>query len=66
VHPALASVVLCALGSSGLVDHALLHDRAVHGEAVGSRGGGVGGGSSGDESLEDGVLIIMWLELCEQ
>jgi len=56
VHPALASIVLCTLGGSRLVDNALLNDGAVHSEAVGSWGGGVGGGSTGNKSLEDGVL----------
>lgn len=59
VHSTLTSVVLCALSGSGLVNHALLHDGAVHGEAVGSRGGRVGGSSSGDKSFEDSVLVAM-------
>lgn len=56
MHPALAGVALGSLCRGGLVDHALLHDRAVHGEAVGGGLGGVAGGSCGDEGLEDGVL----------
>lgn len=56
MHPALAGVGLCAVGGGGLVDHSLLHDCAVHGEAV--RGGslGVGGGGGSDEGFQDGAL----------
>lgn len=57
MHPALAGVALGALCGSGLVDHALLHDRAVHGEAVGGGFGGVAGRGCGDEGFEDGVLV---------
>ena len=56
VHSALASVVLRSLGCGGLVDHALLHDSAVHGETVGRWLGGVGRGGCGDERFEDSVL----------
>lgn len=51
VHPALADV-----DAVFPVDDALLHDRAVDGEAVGRGGGGVGGGGGGDEGFEDVVL----------
>lgn len=57
MHPALSGVVLGSLCGGGLVDHALLHNRAVHGEAVGSGFGGVAGGGCGDEGFEDGVLV---------
>ena len=56
MHTPLASVAECALGGSGLVDHTLLHNSAVHGEAVGRGLGGFGGGGT-DQSFEDGVLF---------
>lgn len=56
MHPALSGVALFALRSGALVDHALLHDCAVDGEAVGGRLGGVRGGSCGNEGFQDGVL----------
>jgi hypothetical protein len=55
VHTTLASIAKCAICSNGRVNHALLHDCAVHGEAVGRGLGGIGCGSS-NQSLEDGVL----------
>lgn len=64
VHPALSGVALRALGCGALVDHALLHDCAVYGEAVGGGFGGVRGGGSGDEGFQDGVLgdlvVLSW------
>jgi hypothetical protein len=64
VHAALAGVGLCAVRGGGPVDEALLHDCAVHGEAVGGwgLGLGVGGGGGGDEGFQDGVLR-WWLVL---
>lgn len=56
MHPPLSGVALLALCCGALVDHALLHDRAVHGEAVGCRLGGIFGGGCGDEGFQDGVL----------
>jgi hypothetical protein len=56
VHAALSGIALCALGCGALVDHALLHDCAVYGEAVGGGLGGVRGGGSGDKAFQDGVL----------
>lgn len=58
MHTALASVAECALGGGGLIDDTLLHDGAVHGEAVRRGLGGFGGGG-GDQSFEDGVLFIV-------
>lgn len=65
MHPALAGVGLCAVCCGGLVDEALLHDCAVHGEAVRGwgLGLGVGGGGCGDEGFQDGVLgcwLVHW------
>lgn len=56
MHTPLASVAECALGGSGLVNHTLLHNGAVHGEAVGRGLGGFGSGGT-DQSFEDGVLV---------
>lgn len=56
MHPALAGIALRSLCGGGPVDHALLHDGAVHGEAVGCRLGGVAGSGCRDEGFEDGVL----------
>lgn len=56
MHTTLAGVALCAVRGGGLVDDALLHDGAVHGETVGSGLVGLGGSGGGDEGLEDGVL----------
>lgn len=56
MHTPLASVAERAFGGSGLVNHALLHNSAVHGEAVGRGLGGFGGGGA-DQSFEDGVLL---------
>lgn len=56
MHPALSGIALRALCRGALVDHALLHDRAVHGEAVGCWLGGIFGGGGGDEGFQDGVL----------
>jgi hypothetical protein len=58
VHTALAGVALRAVCGGGLVDDALLHDGAVHGEAVGGGFGGFAGGGGGDEGLEDAVLGV--------
>ena len=57
MHPTLAGVAGRAVSGGGLVDEALLHDGAVHGEAVrrGSQGGGGGGG--GEEGFQDSVLL---------
>lgn len=59
MHPALAGVALRALGRGRLVDHALLHDRAVHREAVRGRFLGVRGGGGGDEGFQDGILDLV-------
>ena len=56
VHTTLAGIAKCAICSNGRVNHALLHDCAVHGEAVRRRLGGIGGCGGGDQGLEDGVL----------
>lgn len=61
MHPALAGVALGPLCGGSLVDHTLLHDRAVHGEAVGGWFGGVARGGGGDEGFEDGILFCWWL-----
>lgn len=61
MHASLAGIILCSLCSGGLVDHALLHDCAVHGEAVGGWLGGVGGGCCGDEGFQDGALEVFRL-----
>lgn len=37
VHPTLSGVAVLAVRGGGLVDDTLLHDGAVHGEAVGGR-----------------------------
>lgn len=58
MHPALSGVAVRAVHRGGLVDQTLLHDRAVHGEAVGGGLGGVGGGGCGYEGFEDGVLCV--------
>lgn len=58
MHAALASVALRAVRSSGLVDDTLLHDGAVHSEAVGRGLVGLCRCGGGDEGLEDSVLGI--------
>lgn len=60
VHTTLAGITECAVCSDRLVNHALLHDRAVDGETVGRGLGGFGGGSGSNQSLKDGVL---WREI---
>lgn len=57
MHAPLAGIILCALCCGSLVDHALLDDCAVHGEAVGGWLGGVGGGGCGDEGFQDCALV---------
>ena len=56
MHTTLTGIAECAVCSNGGVNHALLHDCAVHGEAVGRGLGGIGGCGGGDQGLEDGVL----------
>jgi len=56
VHPAFASIGLCAVGGGGLINQSLLHDGAIHGETVRSRCLGVWGSSGRDKSFQDGVL----------
>lgn len=56
MHTTLTGIAECAVCSNGWVNHALLHDCAVHGEAVGRGLGGIGGCGGGDQGLEDGVL----------
>lgn len=67
MHPALSGVALCALCGGTLIDHALLHDCAVHGEAVRGRLGGVRWGGCGDEGFQDSVLGVVrgrrWREM---
>lgn len=65
VHPALASIGLCAVGGGSLINHSLLHDGAVHGETVRGRCLGVWGSSGRDESFQNGVLegeLLIWLK----
>lgn len=59
MHPALAGVVLRSLCRGRLVNYTLLHDRAVHGEAVGGGLGRVRWCGGGDQGLEDGVLCVV-------
>jgi hypothetical protein len=59
VHAALAGVAERAIRRGGLINHALLHNGAVHGEAVGGWSRCVRGGGRGDEGFEDGVLWIV-------
>ena len=56
MHTTLAGVAERAISSSGLVNHALLYDCAVHGETEGRGLGGFGRCGGGDQGLEDGVL----------
>jgi hypothetical protein len=56
VHTTLTSIAESAIRSDGRVNHALLNDCAVHGEAVGRGLGGFGGCGGGDQGLKDGVL----------
>lgn len=56
MHTTLTGIAECATLGDGRVNHALLHDCAVHGEAVGRRLGGIGRCGSGDQGLKDGVL----------
>ena len=65
VHPALASIGLCAVGGGSLINHSLLHDSAVHGKTVRGRCLGVWGSSGRDESFQNGVLegeLLIWLK----
>lgn len=55
MHTTLAGIAECAIRSNGGINHALLHDCAVHSEAVGRGLGGFGCGG-GDQGLEDSVL----------
>lgn len=59
MHPALPGIALRTVRSGGLIDQSLLHDRAVHREAVRRGFGGLGGGSSGDEGFKDSVLASL-------
>lgn len=59
VHATLASVAERAIRRGGLVNHTLLHNGAVHGEAVGGWSRCVGGGGCRDEGFEDGILWIV-------
>lgn len=59
MHAALAGVAERAIRRGGLVNHTLLHNGAVHSEAVRSWSRCVGGGGRGDEGFEDGVLWIV-------
>lgn len=65
MHPTFAGVGLCAVRRGGLVDHSLLHDCAVHGEAVGGGSLGVGGGGGSDEGFQDGALGSQLVCGCE-
>jgi len=56
VHPALSSIALRALRCGALVDNSLLHDRAVHREAVRRWLGRVLWGGCGDQGFQDGIL----------
>lgn len=56
MHPALASIALCAVGGGGLINQSLLHDGAVHGETVRGRCLGVWGSGGRDKSFQNGVL----------
>ena len=56
MHATLAGVAKRTIRRGGLVNHTLLHNGAVHSEAVGSWRRGIRGGGSGNEGFEDGVL----------
>lgn len=58
VHAALAHIDGIVACHRGLVDDALLHDRAVDGEPVRGRRGGFFGAGSADEGLQNSVLKI--------
>lgn len=65
MHPAFAGVGLCAVRCGGLVDHSLLHDCAVHSEAVGGGSLGISGGGGSDECFQDGALRSRLVCGCE-
>lgn len=56
MHTTLTGIAECAVCSNGGVNHALLHNCAVHGEAVRRGLGGIGGCGGSDQGLKDGVL----------
>lgn len=58
VHAALAHITSIVACHCGLVDDALLHDRAVDGEPVRGRRGGIFGAGSADEGLQNSVLTL--------